>query len=100
MPVGAVLVPVRVLVDEVDLEQQLALREHVVGRAVGAHDVLLGQHDHPVGRLGGDREVVGGDDDGLARRLPLLEHVEQPYLAARVERVGGLVEQQDLRAPS
>ena len=29
--------------------------------------------------------------------LPLLEHVEQPDLAARVERVGRLVEQQDLR---
>ncbi len=86
-----------VLVDQVDGEKQVALREHLARLAVGHHGVVLREHDDAVGRLRRGREVVRGHHHRAALALPLVEHVEQPDLAARVERAGRLVEQQHAR---
>ena len=44
-------VPMRMLVDEVDLKQEVALSEHGVWRPVSDDGVLLGQDDHAAARL-------------------------------------------------
>jgi len=87
----------RVLMDEVDPQQQLLLGEDVAGRAV-RHDHVVLRDDHDaVDLLGRDREVVRREHHRAPRRLPLGQDVEQPHLAAGVEVVGGLVEKEDAR---
>ena len=88
--------PVRVLVDEVHFEQEVALGQHRLGCAVGNDNVLFGQDDHAVAGLRGSRKVVCGNNDRAALALHLAEHLEQPDLTTRIEGIGGFVHQQDV----
>ena len=57
---------VAVLVDQVDVEQQVPVGEHVGGRALADDAVLLGEHEAAVGEHVERVEVVGGQHDRLA----------------------------------
>ena len=98
VPVGSRSVPVGVLVDEVDREQQLALGEHVRRASPSATMVWSSESTtmRSADSAAADRSCVAMTTV-CPPPLPLVEHVEQPDLAARVEGVGGLVEQQHVR---
>jgi hypothetical protein len=80
-------------VNQVGAQQQVAIREYVVGRAAGSNASLL-EHEDAVGDVLYDLELMSGGDDGLGRALPLLDEVDELALAAGIEHGRRLVEQQ------
>ena len=79
-------VAVRMLVDEVDLEQQLALGEHV--RRAGRRRTMRCSSESTImrsARLLGGGEVVRGDDDGAAggASTPRARRAARPGCAGR-----------------
>ena len=63
------------------------------------YDVAGVHHGHPVGNVGHDAQVVGDHDDGQVVFGPqLLEQLQNLSLNGHIQRGGGLVTDQDLRA--
>ncbi len=94
MAVAHRTVPVRVLVDQVDAEEQLVVREDVVRRTLGDDPVRLGEHHAAVGEHGQRLEIVRREHDGLAGVVELDDQLHQPLLGAGIECGRRLVEQQ------
>src|SRR5574339_573921 len=66
--------------------------------AVGLHDLAAAHADHPVAQQG-DGGVMGDDGGGGPGVLVHpFEHLEHPLARLEVERAGGLVAEQHLRA--
>src|SRR5581483_393539 len=71
--------------------------EHAVALAIEDDAALL--HDDDAARVGNGGGPVRGDDQRVARREAIDEHLQGARLESLVERRGRLIEQPDARPP-
>ena len=85
------------LMDEIHPQEQLAIPQDVVGRAIRDDAVVLAEHDAALGECVDAGQVMGGEHDRLPSPAELDDQLRQPLLGSRIQGRRRFVEEQHLR---
>ena len=96
MAVDELLVPVRVLMDEVGLQEEIGIGKKFLRLSVGYDFMVVAQNDHAGRHLLDYVQVLSTEDHALVFIRPAQQEIDEAALAPGVQAVGRLVEEEHL----
>ena len=81
----------KMVVDQIGPDQELAVGEYRRRRTIGHHSPLLAQDDDPIRDQGHDVQLVSSHDQRASRGGQSLDQIDEDPFGARIERGRRLV---------